>query len=106
MRNCINALDINIVVDRNDRAVVASIRAQRGVLPLLASCASYPRAAAGATEPGHQTLGRTGSCQLLGKRLHRLHLQMQPAMQERLPGKWRTRPSSFTTTSRRLASIG
>jgi hypothetical protein len=103
MRNCINANDINVVVDRIDRAVVVGIEV-RGGLTFATSSASYPRAGASATKPGHKTLGRTGSCQLPGKRLHQLHLPM-PAMPERLPQTWRSR-RSFTTTSRRLASIG
>ena len=103
MRNRINASVVNVVVDRIDRAVVAGICVVRGLLPLLASGASYPRAGACATEPRSKTLGRTGS-QLPGKRLHQEHLQMQQ-MSERLPPMWRSR-RSFTTTSRRLASIG
>jgi len=103
MRNCINALDINVVVDRSDRAVVvAGIRVQHGVLPLPESGASYPRAGASATKPGHKTLGRTGSCTLLGKRLHLTHPPM-PAMPERLPQCWRSRRAF--TSSQRLASI-
>jgi hypothetical protein len=102
MRNRINASDINVVVDRNDRAVVAGIRVLHGMLPAT-SGASYPRAGACATTPGHKNLGRTGSCRLLGKRLHREHQQMS-TMQERLPQSWRSR-RSFTTSSRRLASF-
>lgn len=104
MRNCINALDINVVVDRNDRAVVvAGIRVQHGVLPLPESGASYPRAGASATKPGHKTLGtQTGSGTLLGKRLHQTHPPM-PAMPERLPQCWRLRRAF--TSSQRLASI-
>jgi hypothetical protein len=104
MRNSINALDINVVVDRIDRAVVvAGIRVQHGVLPLPESGASYPRAGACATKPGHKTPGtKTGSCKLPSKRLHLKHPPM-PAMQERLLQRWRSRRSF--TSSQRLASI-
>lgn len=104
MRNTINASVNNVVVDRNDRAVVAGICVLRGVLPRLASGASYPRAGACATTPGTKTPGRTGSPHLPGKRLHQEHPQMQQ-MPERLPQSWRSR-RSFMTKSRRLASIG
>jgi hypothetical protein len=104
MRNCINALDINVVVDRNDRAVVVGSGMQHGASPLSITSASYPRAGASATKPGHKSLGRTGSCLLLGKRLHREH-QPVLTMNERLPANWRSRRPSFTTTSPRLASI-
>ena len=104
MRNCINALNVNVVVDRNDRAVVAGIKVLHGALPSLASCASYPRAGTCATKPGHKTPGGLGSSKFLGQGSHRSHLQMQ-AMQERLPQTWRTR-RSFNTASRRSASIG
>lgn len=103
MRNRINASVVNVVVDRIDRAVVAGICVVRGVLPPLASGASYPRAGACATTPGNKAPGKTGSCHLLGKRLHRLHVLQQ--MSERMPQSWRSRPR-FTTGSQRLASIG
>jgi hypothetical protein len=101
MRNRINASDINVVVDRNDRAVVAGIKVLHG-LPTLAPSASYPRAGAGATKPGLKCLG-TGSRHQLQQGSHHAHLTC--AMQERLPQTWRSR-RSFTTASRRSASIG
>lgn len=97
MRNSIHAQNVNVIVDRQDRndRVVAGIRVAHGVLPT-APCASYPRAGACATTPGHKTPGEHGM--LGGLQPMRGMLSAQSC----LPQSWRSRRASFT--SRRLAS--